>query len=385
MLQLVVRNLTKHPVRTLLTMGSLTVALFLICFLRSLVTTLEAGVEAADSRRLWVQSAVSLFVDLPASYETKIRDVEGVRDVCRWQWFGGYYKERANFFAQFAVNPDMLFDMWPEMEIIDGSKQQFLATKTGCLIGEGLAERYGWKVGDTVPIIGALFPLPGGAPWEFVVGGIYRPKKPSLDRQTLFFQWDYFSETQEALTGEPPAVGVYVLEADAGADVTQVMAGVDRLFENGPQRVQTTTEAEFNRQFVSMVGNVPRLVMFIGTGVFLAILLACINTMMLAAREQTHDIGILKALGFTDRTMFSLLLTQSLVLCGIGGGAGILLALGLEGWFNNALAASTGGFIIKGETIAWAVVAMLAVGLLSGIVPARRAQGLNTVDALRRS
>jgi len=384
-LHLVFRNLMKHPVRTLLTMGSLAVALFLLCFLRSLVTTLEAGVDAADSRRLWVQSAVSLFVDLPAAYEPKIAGVDGVNRVCRWQYFGGFYKERSNYFAQFAVNPDTLFDMWPEMEIIDGSRDLFLETKTGCLIGEGIAQQFGWSVGDTVPITGALFPRPAGEAWEFKVGGIYRPKKASLDNRTLFFQWDYFAQSQEAITGEAPNVGVYVIEAQEGADITSIMAGVDRLFENGPQRVQTTTEAEFSRQFVSMLGNVPRLVMFIGTGVFLAILLACVNTMLLAAREQSRDVGILKALGFNDASMFRLMLAQSLIMCCVGGGAGILLALMSESAFYDALSANLGGFFIEPATVLYGLIAMAVVGVLAGIVPARAARSLKAVDAIRRT
>jgi putative ABC transport system permease protein len=383
MLHLVVLQLLKHPIRSLLTMGSLTVALFLLCLLTSLVTTLEAGVEAADSRRLWVQSAVSLFVDLPASYQPKIAAVPGVKRTAKWQWFGGYYQDPSNFFAQFAVDPEELFALWPELKVVGGTEEAFLRRRNSCVIGKGLAEQFGWKVGDTVPLIGALFPMPDGSAWEFEVAAVYEPTKATLDNRTLFFQWEYFEQTMREIEGETPNVGVFVIEVDRGADVTSIMGEVDRLFENGPQRVQTTTEAEFNRQFVSMVGNVPRLVSFIGAGVFFAILLACVNTMLMAAREQTRDVGILKSLGFTDATLFRYYIVQSLVLCGAGGGLGILFALASKPAISAFLGRYFPGYEVKPATVALAVGVTLLVGLLAGIVPARNAGRLDPVHALR--
>ena len=384
MFSLVWRNLLKHPIRSLLTIGSLTIAVFLLCFLRTVVTTLEAGVEAADSRRLWVQSAVSLFVDLPTAYQSKIEAVEGVERTCKWQWFGGYYQEPSNFFAQFAVDPAKLFEMWPEVEVISGSKEAFLDKRTSCLIGEGLAQDFGWKVGDQVPIIGALFPTADGSAYVFEVAGIYRPGRATVDARTFFFHWDYHEQTQEAITGTAPNVGVYVLQISPEAEPTSVMATVDALFENGPQVVQTTTESEFNRQFVSMVGNVPKLLSFIGGGVFIAILLACVNTMLMAGREQVRDVGIIKAIGFTDSATFGLLIGQSLVLCGLGGGLGILLALGTERPLATVLGRYFPGFSIQGGTLMLAIGVTLGVGVLAGLVPGRSAARMRAVEALRR-
>jgi len=383
MWKLVRRLLLKHPIRSTLTVASLTVALFLLCFLRSVITTLEAGVEAADQKRLWVQSAVSLFVDFPVSYQAKIESVDGVRETCKWQWFGGYYQEPGNFFAQFAVDPPELFDMWPEMTMVAGTEEEFIARQNGCLIGEALATQFGWSVGDKVPIISAIFPKPDGGAWEFEVIGIYRPTRNTLDNRTFFFHWKYFENVMEQVWGIPPQVGVIVLEAEEGAQATEIMARVDTMFENGPQRVQTTTEAEFTRQFVSMVGNVPRLVGFIGIGVFLAILLGTVNTMLMAAREQTHDVGILKAVGFTDGSMFRLLLAQSLFLCGFGGGLGILLALITQPGISKAMGTFFPGYAVQMGTIGEAVAFTLAVGVLAGIVPALNASRLETVEALR--
>src|SRR5262245_3850453 len=259
MVKLILRSLLRHKVRTLLTVGSIAVAIFLLCFLRSVVTTLEAGVASAEQQRLWVQSAVSLFVDFPLTYQGKIEGVEGVRRTCKFQWFGGYFRERENFFAQFAVDPEMLLEMWPEATIIDGSKEAFLADRRACVIGDGLAKEFGWKVGDTVPISGVIFQKADGSAWEFTVAAIYKPAKATIDNRTLYFHFDYLEKTVEEAIGTAPGVGVIVIEKEATATAASIMSAVDALFENGPQRVQTTTEAEFNRQFLTMIGSLPKL------------------------------------------------------------------------------------------------------------------------------
>jgi len=381
--KLIRRSLLRHPMRTLLTIGSLAVALFLLCFLRSLVTTLESGVAAANQQRLWVQSAVSLFVDLPLTYQGKIEAVDGVKRTCKWQWFGGYFQDQSNFFAQFAVDPEPLFDMWPEVEVVAGSRDAFFADKRACIVGEALAKQFGWKVGDAVPLIGALFQKADGSAWEFQVAAIYRPARATVDDRTFFFHWDYFEKTMEAAMGETPNVGVFVIELAPGAAAPTVMASVDALFENGPQRVQTTTEAEFNRQFVSMIGNLPRLISFIGGGVLFAILLACVNTMMMQAREQLREIGVMKALGFSDGAAAFFLLSQSLLLVGTGGALGIGLAVltqrGIAGFLNRFFP----GYAILPQTLLAAVAVTLILGLLAGAVPARLAEKTRTVEAMR--
>ena len=384
LLRLVLRNLLRHPLRTLLTMGSLVVAFFLMCTLRSLVTTLEAGTSAAATDRLWVQSAVSLFVEMPLSYPERIAQVDGVEEVCKWQWFGGFYQDESNFFAQFAVDPDELMSCYPEIEMIEGSSADFLARRDSCIVGESLANQFGWKVGDRIPIIGALFPHPDGADtaWEFELAGIYRPQTRNIDDRTLFFQWELFEETLEASETGLPGVGAMVLRTTKGSDQTRIMREVDALYENGPQRVQTTTEAEFQAQFISMFGNVPFFVSAIGGGVFAAILLACINTMLMAAREQRRDIGILKALGFKDGSVASVLLAQSLTLCTIGGLAGIGLALMTEKPIGLAMGAFFPGYAIDERTLIAAVVLVVLVGLIAGLAPAWTARRAKVIDTL---
>lgn len=383
-LELVFRNLMRHPVRSALTVASLAVALFLLCTLRSLVTTLESGVEAASSSRMVVQSAVSLFVDLPLSYQNKIRSTPGVAEAAKWQWFGGYYQEPSNQFAQFAIDSEHFLELFPELHMIEGSKEAFDKNRRGCIIGKGLVDRFGWKLGDTVPLIGTIFPHPDGADvaWEFEIEAIYEAETRNFDQSMLLFHWEYFEKTVEAAGDGSPGVGIFYIRLEPGADATAVASAVDGLFENGPQRVQTTREAEFQAQFISMFGNVPFFVSAIGGAVLLAILLASINTMLMAGREQTRDVGIMKALGFTDASMFTLLIVQALVLCGLGGGIGIALALAMQAPIADVLGSMFPGFAIEPATVAIAVTATLVVGLLAGAMPARAASRLRCVEAL---
>lgn len=383
-LRLVFQNLLAHPVRVFLTVGSMVIAFFLLCFLRTVIVGLEAGVKGADDSRLMVQSAVSLFVNLPISYQGKIESVDGVENTCKLQWFGGIYQDPSNFFAQFAVDHDRFFDVYREVELIEGSREAFETKRTACVVGADLAKRYGWKIGDTIPILGTIFPRNDGRPWAFELVGIYHSTSANVDQLTMWFHYDYLQETLEAgSTSGPPGVGVFVVDLEPGAQVEAVSARIDDLFKGGPQRVQTTTEAEFQRQFVTMLGSVPTFLGSIGGGVLFAILLAVTNTMLMAARERTRELGILKALGFSNDVAFALLLGESLLLALVGGGVGIGLALLSEPVISGALSALFPNYHVTGDTVRLGAGLALIIGLVAGIVPAWQASRLDVVEALR--
>lgn len=383
--KLLFRNVLGHKLRTLLTIGAVAVAVFLICMLHAVTSGLTRTLSAAASNRLLVQSAVSLFVDLPLSYQQKMAALPGIEAICKWQWFGGRYEQdKGGFFAQFGIDPDTFLPSYPEISIVDGSYEAFAGKRTGCVVGRALAAQYGWQVGDTVPIAGTIFQRTDGRPWEFDVTAIYKSNSASIDEQTMYFQYDYLKESLE--TGGaagPEGVGVYMLRLAPGTDPVSVQQAVDAMFENGPQRVNTTTEAEFNRQFVSMLGDVPSLLQMVGGAVLFAIFFAVLNTMIMAGRERTRDIGVLKALGFTSGTTAALLIGESLLVCGLGAGLGLLLGIGLEGGFQTATAAFLPGFGFDRATLLLGAGIALAVGLISGIVPGIRAARLTTVQALR--
>lgn len=383
MFKLVLRNLLGHPIRSAITAVSVGVALFLVCILTSIITTLQSGLAAASSTRLVVMSSISLFQDIPLSYQERIASVDGIASVVKWQWFGGYYKSQENFFGQFAVDPERMFEVYPEVKVDEATKQKFLTQRNACIVGWQLAAEFPeWQETGKIPLTGALFPHPSGGAWDFELAGIYRSEAANFDNRTMFFRWDLFEETLKG-NGDSPGVGVYVMSLDPGADVERIRAEVETMFENGPATVRCDTESEFTRQFLSMLGDIPMFLGWIGAGVLVAILLGAINAMLMAGREQTHDIGILKALGFTDGAAFGVLIALSLVLCLAGGAFGVGLAALLEEGIALAIGSAFPGFFIETTTYIGAGVASLLVGLAAGAIPAWNALRVNCVEALR--
>jgi putative ABC transport system permease protein len=384
--KLLYRNLLGHPIRAALTVLSIALALALLCVLDATARGFTAAVDLAAQNRLVVMSQVSLFVDLPLSYQQKIEQVEGVADTTKFQWFGGLYRDRSGFFAQFGVDAERFEHIYPEVGIVEGSFADFRQQRDACVIGKDLAERYGWKIGDSVPLISSLFPRGRGGddPWTFTVRAIYRPLRMNMDGQTMFFHFDYLREALEtgAATG-PRGAGTYAVLLAEGAHAETVMAAVDALFENGPQRVRTTTEAEFNRQFMSMMGNIPLLLRSIGGAVLFAIFFAVLNTMLMDGRERTRDLGIMKALGYANGRIGALLIAESLVLVLLGSGLGVLLAKGMEAGMGPFVSAWAPGFAIDGAVLGQGLAFTLLLGLVSGIAPGFRARRLMPVTALR--
>jgi putative ABC transport system permease protein len=379
------RNVLGHPVRSLLTIGAVTVAVFLITVLQAVTAGLSRTLDASSANRLLVQSAVSLYVDLPLSYQQKMASVDGIEAICKWQWFGGRYEQdKGGFFAQFGIDADTFMVSYPEMSIAEGSYEDFSATRTACIVGKQLAEKYDWRVGQTVPISGTIFTRTDNRPWDFTIKAIYESSSPAFDQQQMFFHYEYLHESLEqgGAVG-PEGVGVYMLRLSQGTDPLVVQGAVDGMFENGPQRVQTTTEAEFNRQFITMLGDIPSLLRLVGGAVLFAIFFAVLNTMMLTGRERTRDIGVMRALGFTNRVTASLLIGESLLLCAIGAAVAITMGLMFEGVIASSTAAILPGFAFDRSTLVLAGAIALGVGFVSGLLPGVRTSRMTTTQALQ--
>ncbi|MBM3984094.1 MAG: ABC transporter permease [Planctomycetes bacterium] len=393
---LVGRHLRAHWLRTGLTFGSLFFALFLFCLLVSLVTTLDDAIRQSADDRVIVQSAVSLFVDLPLDYQPKIEAVPGIERVSKFQWFGGFYQSREDFFAQFGVDHDRLLEMYgAEMGLLDPegtvseagrelAQAGLDADRRACIIGEGLARQYGWKVGSTVPLQSGIFPMRDGSAWEFNVVGVYRPLKRNFDDRTIFFRYDFLDETREAgLCDGGPGVGVYSVNLAEGADAGQVIAGIDRIFENGPQKTFTVTEAAFQQTFISMMGNVPFFVGTIGGAVVFAVVFSVVNTMLMSSRQRAHELGILKALGFSDGAVGTLLMVESLLLSLLGGGLGVGFAWVSQEGIRVASGAYLPTYAVNPSTAGWGLLIALGIGLVAGLGPSVAAARLRPVQALR--
>jgi putative ABC transport system permease protein len=383
---LVRRNVWRHPVRSGLTFLFATLALFLFVFLRSAVTTLESAAKAAATNRLAVQSAVSLFVYMPYSYRARIAQVEGVESVNMWNWFGGYYREPENFFAQFATDMAVNLEQFPEIEVPPDQVAALLEDRKGALVGRALAEKFGWEPGKRVQLMATIYAL--RPTWEFDVRAVYRSTRPNIDEMTMFFHWDYLQEAREGFKASgfdvaDQDVGVFMVKVKEGHEPVKVIEAIDRLFENGPQRVRTQTEAAFQAQFVSMFGGLPTFLAWIGGAVVFAIFFSVLNTAQMAARERARDVGVLKALGFRDALAGNLLLLESMLVVGVGG----MLGVGL-GWLSGPAFRGAFGFILPNyhvdpATLGAGVVLALAIGLVGGIVPALRLARLRPVTVLR--
>lgn len=397
--RLVFKNVFKHPIRTLLTILSVFVAVFLLIVLRSFVTTMEDAVKQASTRRIVTSSAVSLFVALPQSYLPKIQNVDGVEMVSRFNWFGGYVSDPSNFFAQFACDPELLLQQYPECRLTDQEKKDFFADRQGAIIGAQLARNRGWKVGDRIPVTGTIYPHRRGA-WELNVRGIYSSAASTFDENTMYFHFDYLAEARRAgdilgvqLEGSAMTdkdtveqVGVYLIKVREGFDLVEVSRRIDELFLNGPARTRTETEAAFNQGFIDMLGDIPFLLLMIGLAVLFAVSLTIINAMLIAARERLHDVGVLKALGFSSFTTGTMFAFESMIIAIVGGAPAIILTIATAKGFADQMAKNFANFAayrVKDETAIAAVFLTLGIGLIGGLIPAINATRLKVVDALR--
>jgi putative ABC transport system permease protein len=330
---------------------------------------------------------------MPYSYGDRIAGVPGVKRVGTQNWFGGQDpKDPHNFFAQFGVDDNYFAIFRPDVEIVEASTPQvqagvpegcdpklaaFFQEQTACVVGRKLLEKNGWKLGQTITLSGTIFP----GSWPFTIRAVYEARRKAFGEETMLFHFKYLDEHG---MGGRRLIGMYVLELSDPSRAPEVAKSVDAMFENSSAATITESEQAFQAGFVSMWGNVPFVLRVIGLAIVFAILLVAANTMMMAFRERTSEIGVLKTLGFDDRAVFGLLLAEAATITFGGGALGALLAkLLIEGTGFNL-----GGFL-PSMSVYWSTVAVgigiaLVAGTVSGLVPAWRAAHLKIVDALRR-
>lgn len=376
-LPLLFANLLRRKVRTTLTVGSFAVALFLFCLLVTIRGAFNQGVEAAGADRLLVINKVSLIQPLPISYREQILKSPGVKEATYANWFGGVYQDEKNFFPQFAIDHETYRDIYNEFLVPEDQWKAFLADRQGAVAGKSTADRFGWKVGDRIPIKGAIFP----GDWDFNLRGIYTGKRPNDDLTQFWFRWDYLKEKS------PPwnqnLVGWYTVRVAPGSDAVQVAKAIDRTFANSTWESRTQSESAFMASFVEQMGNIELLMGAIGSVVFFTLLLVTGNTMAISVRERTGELAVLKTVGFTDQAVLALVMSESLLLAALGGGLGIGLAklFTLGGDPTHGMLAS---FYLPPWGVAVGGALAFAVGLLAGLLPAISAMRLQVVEALRR-
>lgn len=375
-LPLLFANFRRKKMRSLLTVGSFSVALFLFGLLGVLHMSFNQGVEVAGVDRLIVRNKTSLIMPLPISYRDKLKQVDSVSDVTFATWFGGVYKESKNFFPQFAIEVETYRIMFPEFIIPEDQWKAFASDRQGCIVGRKTLDRFGWKVGDKIPIQATIY----RGLWDFTIRGVYDAKRDADDTTQFWFHFNYLNERTPF---QKDYVGWYTVRVKNTDNTAQVIKAIDSRFANSPFETMTETEKEFMAGFVKQFGNIKLIILTVGSVVMFTLLLITGSNMSLSIRERTNEIAILKAMGFGSLLIFTLILAESAGYALIGGGIGLLLCklFTLGGDPTNGLLPV---FFLDHKTIIFGVIVAVTVGLVSGFIPAFFAMRLNIVDALRR-
>ena len=375
-------NLFRRKLRTLLTLFSVLVAFLLFALLRTATDAFGGGgFSQPGIDRLVVAPKYSIIEPLPVSYLRDIESVEGVDNAAHADWFGGVYQDPRNFFPQFPVQPLDWFDLHPEFVIDPGELQAFARTRTGAVAPAGLAEKYGWTVGDKLPLQGQIYAMRDGSRlWEFDLVGTYRAPENEPQPGEFLFHYDFFSEANEFGEGN---VGWFVVRITDTQRAPEIAGAIDALFENSLNPTRTSTEAEYNRQFFEQVGDIELMMTGILGAVFFTILLLTGNTMAQGLRERVPELAVLKTVGFTDAAVAWLMLGEALLLCGLGAILGVLAAVGVAFLVGPQLEDFFGVFEVSWPVMASALGISLLLGLAVGAVPSLSARRLSIVDALR--
>jgi putative ABC transport system permease protein len=378
--RLIFANLFRKKIRLILTIGSFAVALFLFSFLAVVKGAFGRGADIAGADRLVIINRISIIQPLPLSYRDKILRIPGVKAITHNNWFGGVYQDEKNFFPQFAIDVENQRTVLPELKVPDDQWANFVKDRQGAIAGAKTAARFGWKIGDRIPIKTTIFG--GASTWEFNLDGIYHSTTVGGDESQFWFQWDAFEE------GVPKTfkdnVGWYVVKLDSPDDAVRVSKAIDDMFANSSFETKTETESAFAAGWVKQFGNIEFLILTIGAVVFFTLLLVTGNTMAISVRERIGELAVLKAIGFSDRSILFFVLAESLTIALVGG----LLGLGLAALAIPVLGAALNGLlptlILSPAILSVGLGTALLVGVVSGLLPGIGAMRMRVVNALRR-
>jgi putative ABC transport system permease protein len=378
LLGLVWANLFRKRLRTTLTLLSLTTAFLLFGLLQALSTAFTQGANFVGASRLITQARVSFTQSLPLSMLREIEAVPGVANVSYAQWFGGIYQDPKNFFAQFAVDPERIFTVYPEWKISDEEKRRFQTIKASAIVGKLLADKYGWKVGDQVPLESTIWPTQdGNKSWSFEVAGIFTGIDAEWSKQAnlMYINFNYFDDERQFGRG---GAGIYAIQLKEANQAESVSAIIDKRFQNSVNETKTQSEKDFNLGFARQIGDIALIVKYVLFAVFFTILLVVGNTMAQSVRERIPELAVLKTLGFTDGSVLGMVLFEAILICLLGAGLGMALAALVLAGLSSQIPVS------PGDAKLWLSAFLTALGLAFavGLLPAWRARRLKIVDAL---
>ncbi|HTY93114.1 MAG TPA: FtsX-like permease family protein [Steroidobacteraceae bacterium] len=379
-LPLLLANLRRRAPRTIFTVLSIAVAFLLYGLLAAVKNGFEATGNLAGIDRLVTFAKVSIVQPLPFSYLQRIAAVPGVKLVTHSTWFGGHYQNERGIIITYPVPPASYLAMYPEFLLPEAQKQRWLHDRVGAVVGRGLAEQFGWKVGDRIPLRSDIYArADGNYTWEFVIDGIYDNKDPSGDVSSVFFNYDYLDESRTIGKG---TVGWYIIRVADPSRAVQVAAAIDALFTNSSAETKTDSEKAFVQGFAKQTGDIGAIVTAIGVAVFFTMLLVSANTMAQSVRERTNEVAVLKTLGYTDTAVLALVIGESLLLTVLGGVIGIAGAQLMVGRLGHVLSEYLSAFLLTPQALVLGVVLMVALGVIAGALPAVRAARLRIVDGL---
>jgi putative ABC transport system permease protein len=379
-LPLIWKNVWRRKFRTTFTLLSIFVAFLLFGLLMTIRAAFSLGVEIAGLDRLILIHKVSLIMPLPYSYLGRLQTTPGVELATHQTWFNGIYQEPANFFANIAVEPEKFLKIYPEFRVPPDQVNAWLADRQGAIVGRDLAERFGWKVGDRIPLIGTIWQPKQGQVWDFNLRGIY-DGDDGIDKTQFFFRYDYLDENRAEGEG---LVGWYVVKIADPSQAVALSRTFDEMFANSSAETKTTTEKGFIEGFAKQIGDIGAIMVAISSVVLFMFGLVAASTMAQSVRERTSELAVLKTLGFSGGTILALVLAESLSIVIVGGGLGLAVA-----WLFVQQGDPTGGllpiFSLPPRDVVLGAALMLAMGLLAGAAPALGAMRLKITDALRRA
>jgi putative ABC transport system permease protein len=381
LLKILFRNAFHNKLRSGLTILGIAVAILAFGLLRTVISSFYAGVEAASTTRLVTRNAISIIFPLPISYTEKIRRVEGVRMVSYGNWFGGIYINEKNFFPNFCVEPDTYFVLYPEFVLDAKQKKAFMADRKGAVAGRKLAEKYGWKIGDTITLKGTIYP----GNWDFVLRAIYTGKDRTIDETQFFFHWAYLNEgVKKIAPGFADQVGFYMIGVSRPDIAPNVALNIDKTFKNSLAETLTETEKAFNLGFIAMSEAIVTAIQMVSFVVIFIIMAVVANTMAMTTRERTGDYAIMKTLGFGAKDITILIFGEALVITLTGTIIGIILTFPAAKAFGQQLATFFPVFLVSNDTIYMDIAAAFLIAFLAAIIPTRHAIRIRIADGLRR-
>lgn len=379
-LGLILKNMLRHRLRSLLTLLGLVVAILSFGLLSTVVSAWYAGAEGASSARLITRNAISLVFPLPLAYKQRIKGVDGVKRIAWANWFGGIYQDPKNFFPQFAVDPESYLAAYAEYKLPEDQRVAFIKDRRACVIGRKLANTYGFKLGDVVPLKGTIYP----GNWEFVVRGIYDGADAATDTSQLFFHWELLNEQVKLrYPRRANTTGVYVVEIDNPDRAAGISLAIDAQFKNSAHETLTETEKAFQLGFVAMTEAIVVAIRLVSYVVIVIILAVMANTMAMTARERLSEYATLKALGFGPGFIAALIFGESIALALLGGAIGVALTYPVATAFGNAMGTLFPHFYVSAATVMLQLACALTVGVVAALVPAWQSARVNIVDGLR--